>query len=137
MSLNPLRPIPSGAVWVRRAQINENLRKILAGAGAVLAIGFAIYMSVSAGKGEGSYSDVHLQCMACSKAFTMPARAVAEVRGQAGDPGKRMTCPACGAEKGQEMMQCRCEQWYLPKQGPAPGAARCPHCGFDPSAPAS
>ena len=123
-------------LWRRRlrAQISQQARQLLAAAAAIASISLALYVSCSSSGSGAVYDDVHLHCVSCGHEFDMTAVAVAELRGKAGDPGRKMPCPSCGQEAGEEMMQCRCGKWYFANVSDQPGAAKCPHCGFDPNA---
>lgn len=114
-------------------ELNQQMKLLLAAIAATLAVGAALYMGFSSFNDTPQYFDVHLQCSACGKQFDMTARQVAAVRGKVGDPTRKMTCPACAKDTGEEMMQCRCGKWYLPKRDGSVDAARCPHCNYDPN----
>jgi len=109
--------------------------QILAGLGLACAVGAVIYVSTGTGGTARHYGQMHLKCRGCGHEFQMGTAAVAEIRGKAGDPFRKMACPKCGKESAEEMVPCsKCGKYFL--AGPTESVAplKCPHCGYDPDA---
>jgi DNA-directed RNA polymerase subunit RPC12/RpoP len=121
---------------VPRAQVSKKTVQIVALIGVVGALAAVVYVTTRGNRTDQYYDEMHLQCTACKHEFTMAPAEVGRVRGTAGDPRKRLTCPKCGKEAGEEMTPCeKCSKWFLPKALGAGLSLRCPHCGYDPDTP--
>lgn len=109
--------------------------QVVAIIGLLAAIGGIVYQ-VAGGSDAGQHGAlIHLQCRSCGETWTMPANEIAGIRGTAGNPNKKMTCPKCHKEAGEEMALCRkCGKYYLPKTDGSDTYLKCPNCGFDPIA---
>jgi hypothetical protein len=116
-------------------QMNAALLKGLGIAAAVLLSGYFVYSSVSGGGNSkaDSYQDIRVFCTACKQEFGLTAQAAAKERAMAGNPRKKLTCPNCKKEAGENMTLCgKCNHWYLPKNNDVPGERKCSKCGHDP-----
>ncbi len=121
--------------YLAAGETSQKTMLILAAVGLAAAIGITVYSITRQGKTDQFYNDVHLKCTACGDEFVMTAAEVARVRGAAGDPTKKMACPKCKKETGEEMTPCeKCGKWFLPGAMGKDTPMQCPHCKFNPDA---
>jgi phage terminase large subunit GpA-like protein len=110
--------------------------QIVAVLGLTIAIAAVVYSVRTGSRTDQYYDDAHLKCTACGHEFTMTVADMAKARGAAGNPHKKMTCPKCHKDAGEEMVRCeKCGSWFLATPSGDGLSLKCPHCGFDPNAP--
>ena len=118
-----------------RGRAAKKTVQIVAVVGLGVAIAAVVLVATSRNRTDQYYDEVHFVCTACAHPFTMTAANVAAVRGAAGDPHKKMTCPKCKKETGEEATRCeKCGKWFPAKTSGDRVSLKCAHCGYDPDA---